>query len=82
MWWNGPHMSGWEWIPGFGLMWGLFWVLVIVLVVALLRGPQRRSLPAGPDRSRSSGIAILEERYARGEIQRDEYLQKRHDLEA
>jgi len=30
--------------------------------------------------SRSEALAILEGRYARGEIQRDEYLQKKHDL--
>ncbi len=29
---------------------------------------------------RSRGLAILERRYARGEIERDEYLQKRQDL--
>ncbi|HEY1710428.1 MAG TPA: SHOCT domain-containing protein [Rhizomicrobium sp.] len=28
----------------------------------------------------SSALAILEDRYARGEIQRDEYLQKKQDL--
>ncbi len=29
---------------------------------------------------RSEALAILEGRYARGEIQRDEYLQKKQDL--
>jgi uncharacterized membrane protein len=28
----------------------------------------------------SAGLAILEERYARGEIPREEYLQKRQDI--
>jgi putative membrane protein len=29
---------------------------------------------------RSPGLKVLDERYARGEINRDEYLQKRDDL--
>ncbi len=29
---------------------------------------------------RSPGLEVLEERYARGEINRDEYLQKKRDL--
>ena len=29
---------------------------------------------------RSSGLNVLEERYARGEIDRDEYLQKKKDI--
>ena len=35
-----------------------------------------RGLPPG----RSPGIDVLEERYARGEINRDEYLQKKRDI--
>jgi putative membrane protein len=31
--------------------------------------------------SRSHALQLLEERYARGEISREEYLQKRRDLE-
>lgn len=34
--------------------------------------------PAGANRSEA--LAVLEGRYARGEIQRDEYLQKKADL--
>jgi putative membrane protein len=29
---------------------------------------------------RSPGLDVLEERYARGEINRDEYLQKKRDM--
>jgi putative membrane protein len=29
---------------------------------------------------RSAGLDVLEERYARGEINRDEYLQKKKDI--
>jgi len=37
----------------------------------------RRGLPP----RRSPGLDVLEERYARGEINRDEYLQKKKDIE-
>jgi putative membrane protein len=30
--------------------------------------------------ARSPGLDVLEQRYARGEINRDEYLQKKQDL--
>jgi putative membrane protein len=33
------------------------------------------------ERTGRRALEILEERYARGEIQREEYLQKRRDLE-
>jgi len=33
-------------------------------------------------RERSPGLDILEERYAKGEVQCDEYLQKKRDLGA
>jgi putative membrane protein len=29
---------------------------------------------------RSSGLDVLEERYARGEIHRDEYMEKKKDI--
>jgi putative membrane protein len=56
----------------------LFWVLVMLAIVALARwlssmrngGPSRRPLD------------ILQERYARGEITREQYEQMRRDLEA
>jgi putative membrane protein len=80
MWQCGPWTSG-TWFGGWGMMpfGGLFSLLILVLVigvaVALFRGA------AGRNRStRSPGLDALEERYAKGEIQRDEYLQKKADL--
>ena len=76
--------------PFFGMPYGLgwifmilFWVLVIAGVIALVRW-----LTAGPSR-REQGISttvhrtptdILRERYARGEIDREEFLQRLEDL--
>ncbi len=60
---------------------GLISLLVIVLIVSLIAG--RRRYYYGPPYSgggRSDARSILEERYAKGEIQREEYLQKKRDL--
>ncbi|MCC5859799.1 MAG: SHOCT domain-containing protein [Ectothiorhodospiraceae bacterium] len=59
----------------------LFWAVVIALVILLVRwlGGAGGDSPAG--RSRPAPLDILKERYARGEIDRDEYEQRRRDLE-
>jgi putative membrane protein len=58
---------------------GLFWLLIFAVVVAVIVRATHTAWP--PNRQlRSTGLDILEERYARGEIQRDEYLQKKQDL--
>jgi len=73
---------------GFGLIHMVFWVVVlialVVAVVWLVRsmmtgGPAAGSHPPPPPR-RSPGLDVLEERYARGEINRDEYLEKKRDI--
>ncbi|HVZ90593.1 MAG TPA: SHOCT domain-containing protein [Rhizomicrobium sp.] len=63
---------------------GLLTLLVVILVVSLIF--HRRHYYyypyhyGPPPKGKSDALATLEERYARGEIQRDEYLQKRQDL--
>lgn len=72
--------DGYGWMgPGWIVM-ILFWVLVIVGAVLLVRwfGMGDRD---GGDTSRRTPLEILQERYARGEIEREEYEQKRRDLE-
>ena len=88
------HGFGGGYGPGFGAMggWGggffpfhgifglLLLVLVIVGIVWLVRAiwrPQDR-LPRAEQRA--AGLDILDQRYAHGEIARDEYLQKRADV--
>lgn len=83
--WN--MMEGWGGYAGygFGLVHMLIWIVVLVGVVALVvwlvravAGTNAHHLPPAP--RRSPGLDVLEERYARGEIDRDEYLQKRKDI--
>ena len=83
MMWNGGYgMMGWGGGWGFGIFHMLASAAVFLLIVGLIaflltRGFQmRKDRPGG----RSDVLAILEERYARGEIDREEYLQKSRDL--
>ncbi len=79
-------MMGWY---GSGTGWGgwvamsvvmvLFWALVVFAVVALFRGSGRRPRD---DRSaeQRDAMAILDERFARGEIDEDDYRARREVL--
>jgi putative membrane protein len=57
-----------------GFMW-LFWLVVIIAIIGVIKATGGR--PAG---TRKSALELLDERYARGEIERDEYEQKHKDL--
>ena len=73
-------MNGMGWIGGgFGwLFMLLFWGLVILGLVALVRWLAQSGV--GQTREKTA-LDILKERYARGEIDREEFEQKRTDLE-
>ena len=74
---------------GWGLGWFgmiLVWIIPLILVVVGIKylmsdGGSGRGHSGGGDQSpQSRALAVLEERYARGEIGRDEFLQKRDDI--
>ena len=72
---------GWGWLGWLSM--AFFWVILILLVLVLvvvkyLMGSRRSNATDGE--RRPDALAVLEERYARGEIGREEYLQKRDDL--
>ena len=63
-------MDGWMWLWG-TLMMLAFVVAVAIVVWALVRSTQPRAQP-GSERARD----VLAERYARGEIDSDEYRER------
>jgi len=81
---SGGRYGGWGMMGGFGWMWLmpiffiLFWGLVIWAIVALVRG---LSESRGYDSSKAdSALEVLKKRYARGEINKEEYEEKKRDL--
>ncbi len=84
----GPGMMGWSGYGyGFSPWWGIlgivFWALVIIGVVLLLVWLFRQVQPGGvgPGPGAPRPIDILRERYARGEITKEQFDQMRRDLE-
>lgn len=76
MYWHDGHgMSGWDWaLAAIGMI--VFWGVLIAAAVALFRylarNPQRGQTSSGAG-APPSPQAILAERFARGEIDEDEY---------
>jgi putative membrane protein len=63
---------------------GLIWVILLVAVVDYLMGWRPENLNPGVPRGRrgeKAPLDILKERYARGEITKEEYERMRADLE-
>ena len=75
MYWTDNDVTGWGWAAmTIGML--LFWALVIAGAVLLFRALDRPSdRPAGPGR-RPSPEQVLAERFARGEIDEDEYRRR------
>lgn len=72
--WGPGNMMGWF---GGGLMMLVLWVLLIAFVVWIaheVSGKNSRS------RSDSNALEILKERYAKGEIDKKEFEEKKKDL--
>jgi len=70
------HAASWlSWLGPIAMVifWALFVAAMVTLIVYLVRHG-RKSLHAG------TALAILAERYARGEISKEEYNEKRKDL--
>jgi putative membrane protein len=79
----GPGMMGWGLMSWFG-PWGmiLFWVLLVLLIAWLVKGFGSSKGSTGAVKpAEESALEILKRRYARGEINKEEYLEKKKDLE-
>lgn len=87
-WGYGPGMGGYYAAGGNGYWWAgilgmamqlIFWVAIIAFGVYLFRRYGSR-VGVNTSRNGSSALDILRERYARGEIERDEYERRKDDL--
>lgn len=80
----GPGMMGrygYSVSPWWSLAMLLFWVLILVGGVLLVLWLLRQSRPAEPGSpSGPRPLAILDERYAKGELTKEQFEQMRHDL--
>jgi len=82
-------MMGWGYDGGGGGGWALmmlamviFWGLVVVAIVVIFRGTRARDPQGGPGSVGGAPTAagILDERFARGEIEADEYRARKDAL--
>ncbi len=75
MWTYGP----WGWFPW---MWIFPLIFLVVMLIFLFRGPGWPMCGGrGMREPEGSARELLDRRYARGEIKREEYLQMKKDLE-
>ncbi|MDH5557169.1 MAG: SHOCT domain-containing protein [Alphaproteobacteria bacterium] len=93
MWQNAPagYEGGYGWMHGdggwmgMGLQ-GLFWILILIAVVWVIVWASRMAGGPQPGKTgaeeRPSAMDILDERYARGEIDREDYMARKADLES
>lgn len=72
--WSPASMMGWF---GGSLMMIIFWILLVVFIVWIVREIGGRN---PHPRSNSSALEILKERYAKGEIDKEEFEDKKKDL--
>lgn len=72
-------MDGNSMFYGGGFMW-IFWVILLVVLVFIVKGVAGNNPGSGVPNSESP-LDILKKRYARGEIDEQEFERRRHDLE-
>ena len=79
---DGWHMQGMhDWMSGWGA-WGMlipliFWIVILVGLAALIQKLifEQRQRP-----TENRALDVLSERYAKGDIDREEYLRRRQDI--
>ena len=70
-------MDGYGMGYGMGILGLIFWILVIIWLVLLIRYLWESG---GAKREQESALEILKKRYARGEISKEEFEEKKKDM--
>jgi putative membrane protein len=77
-WWGHEGFFG---MPVVGTIFGIiFWLLVLYALFVLVANFVKRG--AGPAQKEETAMDILKKRYARGEIDAEEFARKKKDLES
>jgi putative membrane protein len=81
---GGWGMMGPGMMSGFGWMWliPIFWIVFLGLIIwAIVASVRKSNESKDPDSSKAdSALEVLKKRYARGEIKKEEYEEKKKDL--
>ena len=70
-------MDGYDMMGGGWIFWLIFWILVIIGLALLIKYLLEAS---GAKRGEESALEILKKKYARGEISKEEFEDKKKDL--
>ncbi len=80
-WGNGYSMMNWT---GPGFIWNFmmifFWILIIVALFVFIKWINNQNKGNNAPEKGKTAISILEERYAKGEVDREEFLKAKKDL--
>jgi len=80
-WDMGPGMMGWGMMGWLGpIMMVVFWGVVIVAIIYLVRWLASSTRGSQTQRLEDAALEILKKRYARGEINKEEFTEKKKDL--
>ena len=76
-----PYYHMMDWYPYMGFWMSLFWLVVLVLIAYLIYKLIKKEKEIVPSvTSGKSAMDILAERYAKGELTSDQYMQMKEDL--
>jgi len=78
---NGPHQMLNGWGSGYGMIFmGLIWLIFLALLVTLIWFLVQKGSDKKKDSDIESPLEIIQKRYARGEIDEEEYRRMKKEI--